>query len=238
MSHKLLFFDTETTGNRSEDRLCQIAYKIEDTIASLMFKPPLPIQIDAMTVHHITNKMVDDKPSFLGSESHSFLSEKAKDAETIFIAHNATFDLGIIKREGIEPLNHICTLKVVRAIDSENKIPSYKLQYLRYMLELEIEAVAHDALGDVLVLEKVFDYLLDEVQKKHGVDTDEAIKLMMEISSQPSLMKHINFGKHKGKTIEEVAKSDKGYLEWLYNEKKKNPADEADWLYTLEYYLK
>ena len=238
MAHKLLFYDTETTGNRSEDRLCQIAYKCEQEIVSKMFKPPLPIQIEAMTIHHITNKMVDDKPAFSGSPAHTYLSEQAQNTNTIFIAHNATFDLGIIKREGIEPINSICTLKVVRALDDENKIPSYKLQYLRYMLELEIDAIAHDALGDVLVLEKVYEYLESEMMKKHGVDRDEVIKMMLEISAKPSLMKHINFGKHKGKTIADVAKEDIGYLQWLYKEKQKNPADEADWLYTLEYYLK
>ncbi|HRH31677.1 MAG TPA: exonuclease domain-containing protein [Candidatus Paceibacterota bacterium] len=238
MPYKLLFFDTETTGNRSEDRLCQIAYKTDDASASLMFKPPLPIQIEAMTIHHITNKMVDAMPPFQDSEAHKYLDERAKENETIFIAHNAAFDLAIVKREGIEPSNHICTLKVVRALDSENKIPSYKLQYLRYMLEIEIEAVAHDAMGDVLVLEKVFGHLLEEMKKKKGVSDDEAIQMMIEISAKPSLMKHINFGKHKGKTIEEVAKSDRGYLQWLYAEKSKNPADEADWLHTLEYYLK
>ncbi len=238
MAYKLLFFDTETTGSREDDRLIQIAYKYEDQTVSELFKAPLPIQIEAMAVHHITNKMLEDKPAFLYSATHKELHDLAHDENTIFVAHNAPFDLGMLKREGIIPLKSICTLKVVRAIDEANKIPSYKLQYLRYLLDIDVEATAHDALGDVLVLEKVYRYLEQEMQKKHGIENDAAIEMMLEISGKPSLLKHINFGKHKGKTIEEVARTDKGYLEWLYNEKKKNPADETDWLYTLEYYLK
>ncbi len=238
MSYKLLFFDTETTGNQSDDRLCQIAFMCDEAIGNELFKPPLPISIDAMTVHHITNKMTADKPTFTESPVHKYLCEQASDPNTIFVAHNAPFDLAMLKKEGIEPKSYICTLKVIRALDDANKIPSYKLQYLRYMLEIEIDATAHDAMGDVLVLEKVYRHIEKMVCEKRSVDTDEAIRIMMEISEQPSLLKHISFGKHKGKSVADVAKEDKGYLLWLYNEKKKNPADEADWLYTLEYYLK
>ncbi|MEN9582664.1 MAG: hypothetical protein RL641_618 [Candidatus Parcubacteria bacterium] len=238
MAYKLLFFDTETTGNREEDRLCQIAYKYDGETVSELFKPPLPIQIDAMMVHHITNKMIADKPTFEFSATYKHLHDKAHDENTVFIAHNAPFDLSMLKHEGIIPIKSICTLKVARAVDEAAKIPSYKLQYLRYLLDIDIEATAHDALGDVLVLEKVYDYFEKKVIEKNSCDAATAIEIMMEISSKPSLLRNINFGKHKGKTIEEVAKADKGYLEWLYNEKKKNPKDEADWLYTLEYYLK
>ncbi len=238
MSYKLLFFDTETTGNQENDRLCQIAYKFEEESASELFKPPIPIGIEAMSIHHITNKMIFDKPMFEGSTTYSYLNEKAKDEELIFVAHNSAFDLGMLKREGIVPLKSICTLKVVRAIDNENKITSYKLQYLRYLLDIEIEATAHDAMGDVLVLEKVYTYLENQVCSQNKCEREKAIEIMLEISSKPSLLKFINFGKHKGKTIEEVARTDKNYLQWLFGEKSKNPADEADWLYTLGYYLK
>ena len=238
MEYTLLFFDTETTGNREEDRLCQIAYKIGNQTVSELFNPGRPISFEAMAVHHITEKMIAGKPLFQGSQAHTFLNEKAQDPKTVFVAHNAPFDLGMIKHEGITPASAICTLKVVRALDKDSEFSSYKLQYLRYHLGLEIDAIAHDALGDVLVLEKIYEYLEQKMQQNKGVDRDEAIRIMIEISALPSLLKHITFGKHKGKTVAEVAKEDRSYLEWLYNEKRKNPTDEADWLYTLEQFLK
>jgi DNA polymerase III epsilon subunit-like protein len=41
---KLIFLDTETTGNESKDRLCQLAYKEagDGEKFSELFKPPLP----------------------------------------------------------------------------------------------------------------------------------------------------------------------------------------------------
>jgi hypothetical protein len=60
---------------------------------------------------------------------------------------------------------------------------------------------------------------------------------MIEISSHPSLMNTFTFGKHVGKTVAEVAKIDRGYLQWMLEQKKSNPVEDEDWIYTLEYYL-
>ena len=44
-----IFLDTETTGTAEKDRLCQLAYKFETgKIVNELFKPPLPIAIEAM----------------------------------------------------------------------------------------------------------------------------------------------------------------------------------------------
>ena len=66
-----IFLDTETTGTGNDDRLCQIAFKLGYGPAVCeLFKPDKPISIDAMAIQHITNKMVEDKPQFIGSPSH------------------------------------------------------------------------------------------------------------------------------------------------------------------------
>jgi uncharacterized protein (DUF3820 family) len=59
----------------------------------------------------------------------------------------------------------------------------------------------------------------------------------MVISQRPMLFTTIRFGKHNGKRLEDIAKEDKGYLEWLLRTKKQEPAGETDWIYTLEHYL-
>lgn len=238
MSYKLLFIDTETTGNEDEDYLIQIGFKDGARTHSELFKPPIPINIEAMAIHHITNKMVENKPAFQYSPLHKELHERAHDGKTIFVAHNAIFDLRMLRKEGIMPERYICTLRVARTLDEEAIIPSYRLQYLRYYLDIDIEAEAHDALGDVLVLGKLFERLFKKIQDKNGTDERATLEIMMEISSHPVLMKKFNFGKHNGKTIEEVAKEAPDYLEWLYAQKKQNPTDEEDWLYTLEQYVK
>lgn len=236
-THKLLFLDTETTGNLPEDRLCQLCYKLDDKIVNELYKPPVPITIESMAVHHITEDMVADKPAFIGSKECDELTQLLSDG-AILIAHNAKFDIAMLEKEGITPQKFIDTYRVARHLDSEGKIPSYRLQYLRYFLGIKIEATAHDAKGDVLVLEQLFERLLKKIMEKESLSRETAIEQMIDISSRPCLFKFINFGKYKNSSVEEVVQKDAAYLRWLLDEKKKNPEEEEDWIYTLEMSLK
>lgn len=232
---KLIFLDTETTGNElGKDRLCQICYKNSCDVKTEYFKPPLPMSVKSMSITHITNKMLEDKKCFEGSEMQKELKKLLK--EGILVAHNAKFDIAMLEAEGIKVPKYICTLRVARFLDKENKIPEYNLQFLRYYLDLDVDAHAHDAEDDVKVLHALFSRLLDKV-KEEIKDENKAIEKMIEISSHPSLFTKFNFGKHKDKTLEEVAKTDKRYLEWLLAEKLKNEAGDEDWIYTLKHYL-
>ena len=201
---KLIFFDTETTGNTEKDFLCQIAYKTENESFVETYKPEIKIPPEASAVHHITNKMVTDKSVFKESEDFKKIKKLFEDKDSVVVAHNATFDLVMIKKEGIEPKKFICTLRVARHLDKEEKIERYNLQYLRYLLDIEIDATAHDAMGDVLVLEKLFERLKNKMQKeseKENLSEEKIINKMIEISSHPSLLRSFNFGKHNTKKI-------------------------------------
>lgn len=255
----LIFFDTETTGNTDKDFLCQLAYKMitasakDSSIPSETFcelyKPPIKIPPEASAVHHITNKMIAEKPTFAESGDREKVKKLFEDENNLLVAHNAIFDMAMIKKEGIEPKNFICTLRVARYLDPEGKIEKYNLQYLRYLLEIEIEATAHDALGDVLVLEKLFERLFNKIKQTpsaFGISPlaggeeelqDQIINKMIEISSRPTLLKYINFGKHSGKEISGVAKVDPSYLEWLLKQKEESDQIDEDWVYTLRHYL-
>ena len=232
----LVFLDTETTGIGADDTLCQLAYKYDNEVFCELYNPGKKIPPEASAVTHISNKMVADKPSFRESADYTKIKNLLENPETIFVAHNAKFDLMMIKKEDIEPANVICTLRVARYLDPEHKIPQHKLQFLRYYLEIEIEAQAHDALGDVLVLEQLFPRLLAKMIEMEG-DEEKAIAKMIDVSSRPSMMYSFSFGKHLGRTVADVAKIDSGYLEWLLAEKEKNDKDDEDWIYTLKYYL-
>jgi DNA polymerase III epsilon subunit-like protein len=234
---KLIFFDTETTGNTEKDFLVQIAYKSDNESFTGLYKPENKIPPEASAVHHITNKMVIDKPSFSSSDDLPKIKKLFEDENSVVIAHNAPFDLMIIKKESIVPKNFICTLRVVRHLDTEGKIDRYNLQYLRYLLEIEIDAQAHDAMGDVLVLEKLFEYLKNRMISEYNLEENQVIKNMIEISSHPSLLRTFNFGKHLGKKIEDVAKVDRGYLEWLLAQKEASDQIDEDWIYTLKHHL-
>jgi len=237
MNKQIIFFDTETTGNTEKDYLCQIAYKTREQSFSALYKPPFKIPPEASAVHHISNKMIEDKPTFKESLDYKVIKELFEHKDSVVVAHNAIFDLNMLKKEDIVPKNFICTLRVARHLDPDGKIERYNLQYLRYFLEIEIEAQAHDALGDVLVLEKLFERLFDKIKKTDNLTDEKVLEKMIEISSHPSIFKFFNFGKHTGQEIRQVAETDRDYLEWLLKQKEEGDQIDEDWIYTLRHYL-
>jgi len=245
---KIIFFDTETTGNTEKDFLCQLAYKIaayargsnepkDSEIFVNLYKPPIPIPPETSAIHHITNKMVAEKPTFRESADWPRIKKLFENPETILVAHNAPFYLTMLAKEEIKPKNFICTLRLARHLDSEGEIGKYNLQYLRYLLELEIEAPAHDARGDVLVLEKLYERLKKDLMQKEKLDEEKVILKMLEVSSHPSIFKYINFGKYNGKQLAEIVRLDRDYLEWLLAQKLESEQIDEDWIYTLKHYL-
>jgi exodeoxyribonuclease X len=205
-----LFLDTETTGNQEDDRLCQLAYKNEAGLkCNRLFNPGRPISIDAMSVHHITNEMVATQEVFSESSTWQELKRLVEDEGQILVAHNAAFDIAILRNENIVPKRYICTLKLARFLDQDAVIPRYSLQYLRYYLGLNVDAQPHDAYGDILVLEALFDRIQARMQKEHQ---EGVVDLMLSVSQRPSLIRRMPFGKHRGLKMEEVPED---YLRWL-----------------------
>ncbi len=236
---KIIFFDTETTGNGEQDRLCQLAIKergVEKPILNATYNPPVSISIDSMAIHHITPKMVAERPLFTEASEYTQVKTLFESDGVLAVAHNVAFDVSMLKREGIVPKHTICTHKLAKALDPDGLISNHRLQYLRYFLGIEVEAVAHDALGDVLVLEALFERLLAKMVEQKGSE-ESAITEMLAISSRPLLFTTLRFGKYNGKRLDDIAKTDKGYLEWLLGQKKQNPLGEEDWIYSLEQYL-
>lgn len=234
---KLIFLDTETTGNDlKKDRLCQVAYKIEEEIKVKNFKPEIPISIKAMSITNITNKMIENEPTFKNSDTAKELQELLN--ENILVAHNAKFDIAMLENDGLKVSNYICTLRLARYLDDKMEIPEYNLPFLRYYYDVEVNGIIpHSADGDVLVLEEVFKHLYKKAEEKSGgVDREEIIKRMMEISTKPSLIRKFTFGKYNEYLVEDIAKEDRGYLEWFLKTKEEERTDE-DWIYTLKYYL-
>jgi DNA polymerase III epsilon subunit-like protein len=246
----LLFLDVEATGTEKEDRLLQVAYRYhpmnqgasED--CNEMFTPPVPIKIPAMAIHHITPKMLEGRPSFEESHVRNRLRQLSAEG-AVFIAHNAKYDLGMLEKEEVRFPVFIDTLKIARHIDTDGRFENHQLQYLRYFYGIEIEAVAHDAFGDILVLERVFEKLMDELADMENplrttpFAQSDLIDRMIEITRLPSLVRVFTFGKYGAnrELVADVAKNDPGYLQWLLEQKSQKPEGEEDWIYTLKHYL-
>lgn len=224
---KLLFFDTETTSLQPDARLVQLAMLDENNDGIVIFaNPGVPIALSAMATHHITDEKAATFQPFVGHVE--MVKQMAKDF--CFVAHNAEYDCMILKTEGVEIPNFICTKKVAQDLLD---IEQYKLQYLRYYFhcEFEQEINPHDAMDDTVVLKAVFEQLANLVQMKYGLDDLDAIhKKMQEISLRPVLLRRIGFGKHAGTAFKDIPRD---YLKWLDGQ---GNADK-DLQFTLDTYL-
>jgi DNA polymerase III epsilon subunit-like protein len=231
----LIFIDIETTGLEENDKICSIAV-IDPEARECKYElvnegKKIPSQ--ASSVHHITNEMIKGKPAFKGGEIYEFLLKNNSEENTL-VAHNVKFDLRFLASSGLAwKGDAIDTSRIVKHLIPECEFIS--LQSLRYELKLykneELEKqkygikdaiIAHNALSDALVDKTLFDYLLDMAS------VDE----MKELSFKNALVQKFNFGKHKGKYVEEICSNDRGYVEWALS----SDMDE-DIKYSINYYL-
>lgn len=245
-----IFLDTETTGFGPEDRIIQVACRQWDgdkmtglTINNL-YNPLVPISISAMSVHHITEEMVLNKPTFRSTTDFNTIKGMVESTENVMIAHNAPFDVGVLENEGIKPANVIDTLKLIRHSDPMMQMEKHNLQYLRYYLKLdqalpkEMVINAHDAMSDVIILELLFWHIYEKAMNSGKFkDEKEILTYMIKRSKDPAIIGKFNFGKHIGKTVAEVASTDMSYIDWLLKQKMEEAAKgerDEDWLHTLD----
>ena len=239
---KYILFDTETTGNREEDKIIQVGAMIVDAKGEVevfdeLCSTTLPITIEAMAVHGITPDLIEGKGVFIETNFYKTL-QSLNNQENFLIAHNMPFDMGMMEKEGfVSSIRIIDTLRVAKHLLSEQK--SKALQYLRYALELykeeqaeadkyNITIKAHDAIGDVLVMKLLLSKLVALTKEKFP-DTNPMLK-MEELTNTPIFIETFTFGKHKGKKISDVCDSDIGYINWM----QKNMDLDVDMKYSLD----
>lgn len=234
----LIYLDVETTGLEQNDRICSIGMIMYDkenvSIHKELIKPPKKVRPEASAVNHITNEMLKDAKDFDSCEAKRIL-EQYNDYDTLLVGHNVVFDIEMLKKEGFIYNGAIIdTLKCSRALILECE--QFSLQFLRYELrlykdekklagELGIELRAHDVLSDALHVRLLHGYLSD-------LADDERLQ---ELSVNPVFVQKLNFGKYKGRFIEEIVTNDTNYLNWALSSMEN--LDE-DMRYSIEYYMK
>ncbi len=226
----LIFLDVETTGLESKDKICSIGVVgVEDgetTTYYELINEGKKIPSLASSINHITNEMIKTKPKFQDSQVYKFLLKHNNESTTI-VGHNVKFDLGMLQRAGFTFVGEVIdTLRVTKHLIPECEL--FSLQFLRYELKLykeeERELCSHNALDDTIVVQNLYNYLL-EIESKGK---------LLELSFKKVLMNKFGFGKYSGKYIEEIAMIDRGYLEWMLN----TIVDlDEDLRYSIIYYL-
>jgi len=239
---KYVLFDTETTGNQSDDRIIQIGAMVvgnrgEIEVYDEMCSSEISIKIEAMEVHNITPELLEGKAPFKSTKFWNDLSY-LNNEHNYLIAHNISFDLGMLEKEGFQ--NRMKLIDTLRC--SKHLFPDsayHRLQYFRFSLGLykeeSIEAEkhnitikAHDAIGDVVVMKLLLSKLVARVKELY-LGVHPMVKLE-ELTRTPVMMKNFKFGKYNGEEIADIARSDAGYLRWML----KSLELDDDLKYTLE----
>lgn len=208
MTRRPIFYDTETTGIRSDkDRIIEIAAfdPVRNCSFEKLINPQCSIPPEATAIHNITDEMVKDCPDFsqIGREFVEFC-----EGEVVLIAHNNDgFDIHFLKNEfarhslSFPSWNFLDSLKWARRYRPD--LPRHTLQFLREIYKIA-QNNAHRALDDVIVLHQVFTCMTDDL------DIDTIFKLL----NKPREIQHMPFGKHQGRPLKEVPLD---YIKWLAN---------------------
>jgi len=206
MAKRPIYYDTETTGVKADkDKIIEIAaYDPYQDLSFVSFiNPQIPIPSEATHIHHITDEMVKDAPSFaeVGKKFLEFCS-----GDVVLIAHNNdSFDKLFLEAEftrsalSLPQWEYLDSLKWARKYRPD--LPRHSLQHLREVFNIPPNQ-AHRALDDVLVLHKVFSLLLGDL----------SMETALELMKKETLVRHMPFGKHKGLLLQDVPSS---YVRWL-----------------------
>ena len=225
----LVFFDLETTGvNYSHDKIVVLSYvrvmpngkEMEDT---MRFNPGMHIPEQATAVHHITDADVANCPSF---------KERAKEIAKVFegcdiAGYNSNrFDVPMLIEEflnaGVNFDYTKCRFVDVQTIFHKMEQRTLVAAY-RFYCNKDLEE-AHSANADTRATYEVLKAQLDRYPTlKNDVDYLSAfscqqknVDLAGRIVYDDRNVEVFNFGKHKGKSVEEVFRRlDTGYYAWM-----------------------
>jgi len=241
LTKPLIIFDLEATGvSVAIDRIVEIAMlKIfpdgSEKLLRHLVNPQMPMSKEVIAIHGITDEMVKNEPTFkeIAGNLNAFI------ANSDLAGYNSNkYDIPLLVEEflraGID-----FDLKGRRIIDVQNIFHKMEPRTLRaaYKFYCNSEIInAHSAEADTRATYQVLLAQLDRYQDVEFVDNNgkttvpivndmAALGEFSSINRNADLVGHIifnakgqeiiNFGKHKGKVVEEIFASEPSYFDWM-----------------------
>lgn len=229
LSRPLAFIDLDTTGvNLGSDRIVEIAIvKImpdgSRTVKRKLINPQMPIPQETIDIHGITNEMVKDAPTFkqVANEIKQFL-----DNCDLGGYNSNRFDVPLLVEEFLragldfqfEKRRLVDAQKIYHLMEPRNLGAAYQFYCGKELIN------AHTAEADATASWEVLDAQLARYPQL-GNTIDSVLKVAgeEEIVDLARRMVKVNgtvvfnFGKYKGKAVEEVFKTERSYYDWMMN---------------------
>ena len=231
LKNPIVFFDIESTGlNVATDRIVEICeVKVlpngAEEIKTRRINPTIPISAEAQAVHGISNEDVKDCPTF--KEIAKRLAKWMEGCD--FAGYNSIkFDIPLLAEEFLRAgvdfdfrKRHLVDVQnIFHKMEQRTLSAAYK-----FYCQKDLEN-AHSAEADTLATYEILKGQLD----RYPDTLQNDVKMLAEFSTKTKLADYagrialndkdvpvFNFGKHKGKPVEEVFVSEPSYYSWMMN---------------------
>ena len=226
----ICFFDLETTGvNVSKDRIVEISIlKVfpNGNKESFTWRVNPEMKIPAVTtaIHGISDEMVLNEPTF--KELAPKVSELIKNSDLGGFNSNR-FDIPLLAEELLRAEIDF-DLKINKAVDVQTIFHKMEKRTLEAAYKFYCNkdlTNAHSAEADTMA---TYEVLKAQLDKYDGLEND--MDYLSKFSSHQNFadfagfigynkegQEIITFGKHKGKVIEDLFKTEPGYFSWIQN---------------------
>ncbi|MCZ2222776.1 MAG: 3'-5' exonuclease [Chitinophagales bacterium] len=223
----IAFIDLETTGiNISADKIVEIAIVkiLQDgtkQVKRKLINPEMPIPAQATEVHGITDEMVKDAPTFkqVANEIKQFI-----EGCDIGGYNSNRFDIPLLIEEflrvginlNMQGRKFVDVQKVFHIMEQRTLTAAYKF-YCNKSLD-----DAHSAEADATATWEILEAQIERYPQI-GNSVDSIVKFTGEDDIVDFARRFIrvkgvevfNFGKHKGKPVEQVIKEEPQYYDWM-----------------------
>ena len=228
LRNPLVFFDLETTGtNIVSDRIVEISYlKVatngEEESKTRLINPEMPIPPQSTAIHGITDEDVKNSPTF-----KMIAKSLAAQIEGCDLAgyNSNRFDIPLLAEEFLRAGVDIDLMRRkfvdVQTIFHKKEARTLSAAY-KFYCNKDLEN-AHTAEADTKATYEILQAQLD-----HYPDLKNDIVFLSEYSSfnnqvdfagrviyNEQKQEVINFGKYKGRLVEEIFQEDPGYYGWI-----------------------
>ncbi|WP_421943736.1 exonuclease domain-containing protein [Pedobacter sp.] len=243
LKRPLAFFDLEATGiNVGADRIVEMAILKampdgEEIVKTWRVNPEMPIPLQTSLIHGIYDEDIADKPTFneLAKEIAEFIDESD------LAGYNSNkFDIPMLLEEFLRA-DVDFDMSDRKFVDVQNIFHQMEQRTLKaaYKFYCNDDLVnAHAAEADVIATYKVLLGQLDmykdkEFEDKQGVKSKPVVNDVDALHTFTNINKPVdfagrlvyndknevcfNFGKHKGKTTEQVFSIEPSYYAWMKN---------------------
>ncbi len=243
LKRPLAFFDLETTGlNIGSDRIVEISIlkampDETEQIKTMRINPGMPIPLESSLIHGIYDEDIKDKPTFkqAGEELARFLDD------CDLAGYNSNkFDIPVLMEEFLR-VGISFDIEDRKFIDVQNIFHQMEQRTLRAAYQFYCgKAIenAHSAEADIkatyeVLLAQLTKYENQEWEDKKGnksqpvkndiealhafTNLNKPVDFAARIVYNEEGIEIINFGKHKGKPVEEIFQTEPSYYSWMQN---------------------